>query len=129
MEITTKNAEYSSYPNNEWIVDFVSEDNTDPMDNLKTITQAVKFALETERYKYPIMGSNYGTTFSDLVGTDYSYIKSEISRRIRDALSIDDRITSIDDFKFTRQDDSGILVEFKITTILGDISFSTTIMG
>lgn len=127
MNITTTNAEYTSYPNNEWIVDFVSEDNSDPRDELNTIIQAVKFALETERYKFPIMGGNYGTTFEDLIGTDYSFIKSEISRRIRDALSIDDRIIGIDEFKFTKSDDSDMLVECNIRTILGNFTFSTTI--
>jgi hypothetical protein len=127
MDIKTRYAEYTSYPNNEWIVDFESEDNTDPKDELQTIIQAIKFALETERYKYPIMGSNYGATFDDLIGSDYSYIKSEIARRVRDALSTDDRIISIDNFNFTKTNGSDMIVSFNVKTIIGDASFSTSI--
>lgn len=127
MDIKTRFAEYTSYPNNEWIVDFESEDNTEPKDELNTIIQAVRFALETERYKYPIMGSNYGTTFEDLIGSDYSYTKSEIARRIRDALSIDDRILSIDNFEFTQTNGSDMIVTFNITTIVGSTSFTMAV--
>lgn len=127
MDIKTTYAEYTSYPNNEWIVDFESEDNAEPRDELQTIIQAIKFALETERYKYPIMGSNYGVTFDDLIGTDYSFIKSEISRRIRDALTIDDRIISLDNFKFTKSNGSDMLVSFNVKTIIGEATFSMTI--
>lgn len=127
MDIKTRFAEYTSYPNNEWIVDFESEDNTEPKDELNTIIQAVRFALETERYKYPIMGANYGTTFEDLIGSDYSYTKSEIARRIRDALSIDDRILSIDNFEFTQTNGSDMIVTFNITTIVGSTSFTMTV--
>lgn len=127
MDIKTTYAEYTSYPNNEWIVDFDSEDNSDPRDELQTIIQAIKFSLETERYKYPIMGSNYGVTFDDLIGTDYSYIKSEVARRIRDALSIDDRIITIDNFNFTKTNGSDMMVTFNVRTIVGDASFTTTI--
>lgn len=127
MDITTRYAEYTVYPNNEWIVDFESEDNSDPKDELQTIIQSVKFTLETERYKYPIMGSNYGVTFNDLIGSDYSFIKSEIVRRIRDALSIDDRIISIDNFEFTKSNGSDMIVTFNVNTIIGSASFTTTI--
>lgn len=127
MDIKTRYAEYTSYPNNEWIVDFESGDNSEPRDELQTIIQAIKFTIETERYKYPIMGGNYGVTFEDLIGTDYSFIKSEISRRIHDALSVDDRIISIENFKFTRTNDSDMLVSFNVNTIIGEASISTII--
>jgi hypothetical protein len=126
MKIRTSKVEYSSYPNYEWIIDFDSDDMKDPKSELKTIEQAVRFSLETERYKYPIMGYNFGVTFDDLIGTDYSYIKSEIARRIRDALSIDDRIVSVDNFEFEKSD-SDMLVKFNVTTILGDITVSTRV--
>jgi hypothetical protein len=129
MNITTSKVEYSSYPNNEWIVDFESGENGNKADSIQTIRQAVMFALNTERYKYPIMGANYGVTFEDLIGSDYSYVRSEIARRIRDALSIDDRIMSIDNFQFTTGNNSDMLVTFDVKTILGDIPYSMTVNG
>lgn len=129
MDITTSNAEFISYPSNEWIVEFDSGYNKDPESNLQSIAQDIRFALETERYKWPIMGANFGTSFQDLIGTDYNYIRSEIVRRINDALSIDDRILTIGEFEFQKLQDSGMLVKCTITTIMGDVTISTTIQG
>jgi hypothetical protein len=129
MNITTSNAEFISYPSNEWIVEFDSGYNKDPESNLQSIAQDIRFALETERYRWPIMGANFGTSFQDLIGTDYNYIRSEIVRRINDALSIDDRILTIGEFEFQKLQDSGMLVKCTITTIMGDVTISTTIQG
>lgn len=129
MNITTSKAEFISYPSNEWIVEFDSGYNKDPESNLQSIAQDIRFALETERYKWPIMGANFGTSFQDLIGTDYNYIRSEIVRRINDALSIDDRILTIGEFEFQKLQDSGMLVKCTITTIMGDVTISTTIQG
>lgn len=129
MDITTSKAEFTSYPSNEWIVEFDSGFNSDPQANIKSMAQDIRFALETERYKWPIMGGNFGVSLQDLIGTDYMYIRGEIVRRINDALSIDDRITSVGEFQFQTLDDSGMLVTFMVTTIFGDVTLSTTIQG
>lgn len=129
MKINTTNVVYSSYPNNEWIVSFEDGANAGEGSNLKTIEQAIHFALETGRFKYPIMGANYGITLDDLVGTDYSYIKSEVARRIRDALSTDDRIIEVNDFKYETVDGSSMKVECTVKTILGNVNVTTTVQG
>lgn len=127
MNIKTSRVEFASYSSNEWIVDFESGDNGQPKSILDAVAQDVRFALSTDRYKWPIMGSNFGVTFDDLIGTDYNYIRSEVVRRIRDALSIDDRILQVDDFQFTPLEDSGILISCVVQTTFGDVSVSTTI--
>lgn len=129
MQINTANVEYGSYPNNEWIVDFEDGGNDAPESSLETITQAVRFALETGRFKYPIMGSNFGTVFDDLIGTDFEYIRSEIARRIMDALLVDDRIIDVRDFQYTQGDNSAMTVSCVVETILGNVNISTTIGG
>lgn len=127
MNIRTSRVEFSSYSSKEWIVDFETGDNGQPKSNLDSVAQDVRFVLETDRYKWPIMGANFGATFEDLIGSDYNYIRSEVVRRIRDALSIDDRILQVDDFQFTQLDDSGILISCTIKTTFGDVSLSRTI--
>lgn len=129
MDIRTGKAEFVSYPSNEWIVEFDSGYNDEPESNLKAMSQDIRFALETERYKWPIMGPNFGVSLQDLVGTDYNYIRGEIVRRINDALSIDDRIVTIGSFEFQNIGDSGMLVSCTITTIFGDVQVSTSIQG
>lgn len=128
MKINTTNVVYASYPNNEWIVSFDDGGNSGEGSNIKTIEQAIHFALETGRFKYPIMGSNYGITLDDLIGTDYSYIRSEVARRIRDALSTDDRIIDVGGFTYEEQGDS-LKVTCTVTTILGNVTVSTTLQG
>lgn len=128
MNITTSKAEFASYPTNEWIVNFENGFNQEPDSNLQAIAQDVRFALETERYKYPIMGANFGVTFEDLIGTDYNYIRSEVARRIQDALSIDDRVIGANSFQFERLNDGGMLIKCVVSTVLGDIPIETTII-
>lgn len=127
MNIKTSRVEFASYSSKEWIVDFETGDNGQPKSNLDAVAQDIRFALETDRYKWPIMGSNFGASFDDLIGTDYNYIRSEVVRRIRDALSIDDRILQVDGFQFTPLDDSGILISCTVNTTFGNVSLSRTI--
>jgi hypothetical protein len=129
MNIKTSKVEFASYSSNEWIVDFESGNNGEPRSSLASIAQDIQFALETDRYKWPIMGSNFGATFDDLIGSDYNYIRSEVVRRIREALSIDDRILQVDDFQFTQLDNSGILISCVVTTTFGNVSVSKTIQS
>ena len=59
--------------------------------------QAVYLILNVERYAFPIYSRDYGSELSDLIGTPRDYAISEIKRRITEALTQDDRITSVDD--------------------------------
>lgn len=129
MKIETSNAEFSSYSSNEWRVDFDTGEIDEPETSLEVMAQDIRFALETDRYKYPIMGGNFGASFDDLIGTDYNYIQSEIVRRIRDALSIDDRIVSVGDFEFKQGAESDIIVSCVVATSIGDVAIQTTIQS
>lgn len=129
MDITTSKAEFVSYPSNEWIVEFDTGFDNEPESNIQSVAQDIRFALETERYKWPIMGGNFGASLNDLVGSDYNYIRGEIVRRINDALSIDDRITDTGEFQFENSGDSSMIVTCKVNTIFGAVRISTTIQG
>lgn len=71
------------------------------IDGIEAVKQAVYKALNTERYNYPIYSWNYGVETKDLYGRDMDYCKSELKRRIGEALTQDDRIDSVSDFEFT----------------------------
>ncbi len=129
MKIETSNAEFASYSSNEWRVDFDTGNIGEPETSLAVMAQDIRFSLETERYKYPIMGANFGATFDDLIGSDYNYIQSEIVRRIRDALSIDDRVVSVGDFEFKQGANSDITVSCVVSTTHGDVSIQTVIQS
>jgi hypothetical protein len=127
MVIDTENVVYASYPTNEWIVDFETGQNKPPKSSIDAVSQDLKFALSVERYKFPIMGSNYGITLDDLVGTDFNYIRSEAERRIRDALSIDDRVLAIEKFNFETKGADSLIISFVVKTTFGDVPLETEI--
>jgi hypothetical protein len=90
-------------------------------DNLETMKQVVYKILNTERYKYIIYSWNYGIELMDLFDEPVSYVCPELQRRIEEALLQDDRITSVDDFKFDLSERRTVKVTFTVHTIFGDI--------
>ena len=123
------NVSFTSYPIQEWILDEGSQTLGDVQMSLDAIAQDVKFAISTERNMYPIMGPNFGVELLDLIGQDASYVQAQIKRRISDALSIDDRISSISTFKFSQTDPEVLHVSFIVSTKIGDIQMTTDIVG
>lgn len=124
MEVT-----FIKYPIQEWLVDWDNETLGDSVMSLEAIAQDIRFALSTERNKYPIMGPNFGVTLNDLIGMDSAYVQANVKKRISDALSIDDRILSVSEFKFTKPDMDSMLVSFLVTTVLGDLQMTTELIG
>lgn len=123
------NVEFITYPVQEWILDEDTSMLKDPSFELQAISQDVKFYLSTERNMYPIMGSNFGVEFLDLIGKDRQYVQAQVKKRVIDALSIDDRITSVSNFKFTKPDMDSLSVSFVVSTKLGDFEMTTDIIS
>ncbi|MFI3230479.1 MAG: DUF2634 domain-containing protein [bacterium] len=95
-------------------------------DDLQSLAQSIYKIFMTPRYIYPIYDWNYGIEIDDLIGMPKPYIKSQLERRIKDALSTDDRINLVYDFEFTDLDEnpSALLVSFYINSIFGDLNFT-----
>lgn len=87
-------------------------------DGLEAIKQAVYLILNVERYRYVIYSSNYGVEFDDLLGKPVPYVLPELKRRIEEALTQDDRITSVDGFEFETKKIQCI-VHLQYTVFLG----------
>lgn len=90
-------------------------------DGLKSIQQIIYKILNTERYKYIIYSWNYGIELHDLYGQPVSYVCSELQRRITEALTQDDRITSVDNFEFDTSEKRVVKTKFIVHTVLGDV--------
>ena len=121
--------EFTTYPIKEWVLDQDSGMLGDNVQSLDAIAQDVKFALSTERNMYPIMGSNFGVTFEDLIGQDSMYVQAQLKYRIQDALSIEDRILSISEFQFRQKEPDVLSVSFIVNTVLGEFQTTTEIVG
>lgn len=93
------------------------------IDGIESLKQFIYKLLSTEKYNYPIYSFNYGIELENLLGKDYDYIKIELKRRIEECLLDDERINSVNDFKFTRNLDS-LKVEFNVESIYGNTSIS-----
>lgn len=91
------------------------------VDGLDAVTQAVYCILNTERYEYVIYGWNYGVELKDLFGKPMGVVRSKIKKRIREALTQDDRIRGVDAFSFT-QEGRRLHVHFMVRTVFGDVS-------
>jgi len=88
-------------------------------DEIDAIRQAVFKILNTERYEYIIYSWNYGIQLKDLYGMPYDYCCIELQRRITESLEWDKRITSVDEFEFTKTFDH-LLATFTVHSIYGD---------
>ena len=90
-------------------------------DDLESMTQVVYKILNTEKYQYVIYSWNYGIELLDLYGEPITYVCPEIQRRIEEALTQDDRITSVDNFVFDISEKRTVNVSFTVHSIYGDI--------
>lgn len=96
-------------------------------DGQKAMKQAIFKILQTERYRYPqIYSDNYGVELWELIGQPIPYVLPEIKRRITEALTWDERITSVDNFDFI-VDKSKVHVTFTAHTISGDLDEETAV--
>lgn len=91
-------------------------------DEIVAIEQAIYKILNTERYEYIIYSRNYGVEFADLFGEPVTYVCPELERRITEALTWDERITSVDSFSFDTEQKRVVKVSFVAHTIFGDIA-------
>lgn len=89
-------------------------------DEAEAMIQAIYLILSVERYQYPIYSHNYGVELVDLIGMPKDYVMSEVKRRITEALTQDDRISSVDGWSF-QTTKNAVIATFIVHTIYGDI--------
>lgn len=61
------------------------------------LEQSIFFILMTERYTYPIFNRDYGVDFDGIIGNSIEDVRTLLPQRIREALLVDNRITSVDE--------------------------------
>ena len=107
-------------PNKSYRMKIADEKILGNIDELDAIAQACYKILNTERYQYVIYSWNYGIELQDLFGKPIPYVYSELPRRIKEALTQDDRINSVEDFELS-YDKGNVLAKFTVKTNLGNI--------
>lgn len=121
IEILTQEITEQTYPNRTYKISIENDRISGYTDDLEAIKQAIYLILSTERYQYIIYSWDYGVELFDLIGKPMPYVMSEIPRRIKEALTQDNRITDVVDFEFTKSGRK-LLTTFKVVTNIGNIS-------
>lgn len=88
--------------------------------------QAVKLALMTQRYKYPVFSHSFGTDYKSIFEEENTKAMGKIKTAICDSLLCDSRIEEISNFQFERMG-TKIAVTFTIKSIYGDILYETEV--
>ena len=110
----------SIVPNKSYRMKIADEKILGNIDELDAIAQACYKILNTERYQYVIYSWNYGIELQYLFSKPIPYVYSELPRRIKEALTQDDRINSVEDFELS-YDKGNVLAKFTVKTNLGNI--------
>ncbi|MGQ7886865.1 DUF2634 domain-containing protein [Paenibacillus sp. WC2504] len=97
-------------------------------EGLEAVKQAVHKILGTERFEYLIYGPDYGSEYGSLIGVNSGLIRSELGRRITEALMQDDRITDVQDMKVMITGDSA-LAEFTVVSQYGSYQTEKGVSG
>lgn len=120
IELDTELEEYEN-ADKTYKIDFSKKRITNTIDGIEALKQTIYCILNTERYENIIYSWNYGSEFNDLIGKDKDFILGDLKRRIIDALSVDERIDDVNDFKFSTNKES-MTVNFIVKTVYGEIT-------
>ena len=121
INILTEEITETTYPNKTYRIAMDNYRINGETDGLEAVEQAVKLILSTERYTCNIYSWDYGVELVDLIGKPFSYVISELPRRITEALTQDNRITNVTNFEFEKHGKI-LTVSFTVITNVGDIS-------
>ena len=119
--------EVETEPSKSYKMDIVHDIINGSVDELEAVRQAVFKILNTERYQYPVYSWDYGIELDDLYGEPADYVCAELERRVREALTADDRIDSVDNFKFDLSKKKTVSVSFLVHSIFGSFDESKAV--
>lgn len=115
--------EYESPPSKTYRLDFENKRIIGKVDGADALLQFIRKTLSTDKYAYPIYDWYYGNELLNLVGKPYAYVETECPRIIREALLVDGRILSVDNFKFSNMSTDSLTVSCTVRTVFGIINY------
>ena len=95
------------------------------VEELEAVKVWAWLALKTDRYYYQQYSWQYGCEINTLIGKSYSedLIKTEVSRMIKECLTINEHITDIENFECLVEGDK-ITASFTIISDYGEVEMS-----
>ena len=109
---------FENQPSLSWLINKETNRIEGTVDGLQAVRQAAEIILNVERYRWQIYRPYSGMEWAGLIGQDSGYVGAELQRRLVDALTVDDRITGISDYKYT-VDGQKLCATFRVDTVYG----------
>lgn len=113
-------------PSLTYALDFEAGRVTGTIDGLEAVRQAIYLALHVRRFAHEIYTRKFGCELDSLIGGQPPLVYAQIAQAIREALSVDDRITGVGDFTYHRTG-KALEVRFLVKTIFGDSEEEVTV--
>lgn len=110
-------------PTKTYKIDFENKRIIGTVDDKDAVMQFIRKVLSTDKYAFEIYDWYYGNELRKLIGQTYDYAVTRIPNIFREALLVDDRITNVHDFTFTKPTIDSILVVCFVDTIYGQIKY------
>ena len=110
-----------NYPNRTYKILLDKDRISGYTDDLDAVKQAIYLILSSERYKHIIYSWDYGVELLDLIGKPMPFVMSELPRRIKEALTQDNRISDVIDFEF-KPNGKRLYTTFTVVSNVGNIS-------
>ena len=111
--------EAEQQPGRTWKINTESKRIEGETDDFEAVRQAVEIILHVERFRWQIYSPYSGMQWEGLIGQNPGYVNAELQRRIRDALTMDDRVTGISNYR-SQLDGNTLTVSLTVNTVYGD---------
>lgn len=115
--------EFESPPSLTYRLDFTNRRIIGKVDDKEAVMQFIKKVLDTSKYAYSSYDWYYGNEILSLIGQSYDYIITELPRIVDEALLVDDRIISIQNWNFSKINVDSMSASFLVRTIFGTINY------
>lgn len=119
---------YELLPTKTYRIDWQNKRIIGMVDDREAVMQFIKKVLSTDKYAYEIYDWYYGNELLALIGKSYDYAVTRIPGVITEALLVDDRITDVRDFNFTRNSIDSVTVSCMVDTVYGSIKYEQEVM-
>lgn len=119
--INIQDVVFESQPDLTWWRDPDTNRIAGTADGHKAVAQAVEVMLLVERFRWQIYKPFFGMQWEGLLGNNPGYVAAELQRRIREAVTIDDRVTGISNFSYTISGDT-MTAEVTVDTVYGPLN-------
>ena len=119
--INIQDVVFESQPDLTWWRDPDTNRIVGAADGHKAVAQAVEVLLLVERFRWQIYKPFFGMQWEGLLGQNPGYVAAELQRRIREAVTIDDRVTGISNFSYTISGDT-MTAEVTVNTVYGPLN-------